>query len=75
MMVVSYIHSKLDLVEYYIAIMENPNMIKKYNIPHTLSQLKAIRLRLLDLRKAALKQKIPERNRHVLVSWPDGYEG
>lgn len=75
MMVISYIHSKLDLVEYYIAIMENPKTAKKYDIPHTLQQLKILKLRLLELRKDALKQKIPERNKNILVAWPSGYEG
>ena len=75
MMVISYLHSKLDLVEYYISILENKKTARKYNIPHTLSQLQNLRKRLLQLREIALKFKIPEKNKHVLVSWPEGYEG
>jgi hypothetical protein len=75
MLVISYIHSKLDLVEYYIAIMKDPKTIKKYDIPHTLTQLEGIRQRLLELRQIALKYKIPERNKNILVAWPTGYEG
>ena len=75
MMVISYLHSKLDLVEYYISILENKKTARKYNIPHTLSQLQNLRKRLLQLREIALKFKIPEKNKHMLVSWPEGYEG
>lgn len=75
MMIISYIHSKIDLVEYYISILQNPKLSKKYDIPHTMIQLKALRMRLYDLRKAALKQKIPERNKDILVMWPKGYDG
>lgn len=75
MMIVSYIHSKLDLVEYYISIMENPKLSKKYNIPHSLNQLYDVKKRLLLLRKTAIEYKIPERNKGILVSWPSGYEG
>lgn len=75
MMVVSYIHSKLDLVEYYISIMENPKIARKYNIPHSLDQLYNLKKRLLLLRKTAIEYRLPERNRDILISWPTGYEG
>jgi len=75
MMIVSYIHSKLDLVEYYISIMENPKLSRKYSIPHSLTQLYDLKKRLLLLRKMALEFKIPERNKNILVAWPIGYEG
>lgn len=75
MMIVSYIHSKLDLVEYYISIMENPKLSRKYNIPHSINQLYELKKRLLILRKTALEYRIPERNKGILVAWPSGYEG
>ena len=75
MMVISYIHSKLDLVEYYISIMKNEKVSKKYDIPHSLNQLEGLRQRLLELRQVALKFKIPEKNKGILVAWPTGYEG
>lgn len=76
MLIVSYIHSKIDMVEYYISILENPKMSKKYYIPHTLSQLQDIRKRLYQLREIALKFKIPERNKKLLVNWGyDEYNG
>ena len=75
MMIVSYIHSKLDLVEYYISIMENPVLAKKYVIPHSLNQLYDMKKRLLQLREIALKYRIPERNKNIMVAWPTNYEG
>lgn len=75
MMIVSYIHSKLDLTEYYISILENPKLARKYNIPHSLNQLYELKKRLLFLRKMALEYRIPERNKGILVAWPTGYEG
>ena len=75
MMVISYIHSKLDMVDYYISILEDPKLSKKYSIPHNLNQLYDMRKRLYQLREIALKFRIPERNRHMLVSWGDVYDG
>lgn len=75
MMLVSYIHSKIDEVEYYISILENPSISKKYNIPHSIDQLQHMKKRLLLLRDAVLKYRIPERNKGILVAWPAGYEG
>lgn len=76
MIVMSYIHSKLDLVDYYISLLENPSLAKKYGIPHTLPQLRAIKQKLLDYRKLALRFKIPEKDLStILVSYPTGYEG
>lgn len=75
MMIISYLHSKLDMVEYYISILENPKYAKRYRIPHTLQQLYDMKKRLLLLRKNILEYKIPLRDRTVLVSWPTGYSG
>ena len=75
MMLISYLHSKLDLVNYYISIMENPSLYKKYSIPHTLDQLYSIKKELLRAREEILRYKIPERNKGILVAWPSGYEG
>lgn len=75
MMLISYIHSKLDLVEYYISILSDPKLAKKYIIPHTMDNLLNTKKRLLQLRDMVLKFKIPERNKGILVAWPVGYEG
>lgn len=75
MMIVSYIHSKLDIVDYYITILSNPKIAKKYSIPYTIDELNKLKLRLDNLRKIAINFKIPERNKNILVAWPSGYEG
>ena len=75
MMIVSYIHSKLDIVEYYISILKDPKLSKKYSVPHTIDQLEAIKKRLLQSRINAISFKIPERQRGLLIAWPDKYEG
>lgn len=75
MMIVSYIHTKLDMVEYYISIVENPRLAKKFDVPHTLAQLYDMKKRLLMYRTEAIKAKIPEKNKGILVAWPTGYEG
>lgn len=75
MMIISYIHHKLDLVDYYIEIMSNPKTAARYNIPHTLPQLIKIKNILTEYRIQALKQPLPLKNRGLLVSWADGYEG
>lgn len=75
MMIISYIHHKLDLVDYYIEIMSNPKTAARYNIPHTLPQLIKIKNTLTEYRIQALKQPLPLKNRGLLVSWADGYEG
>ena len=75
MMIISYIHHKLDLVDYYIEIMSNPKTAARYNIPHTLPQLIKIKNILTEYRIQALKQPLPLKNKGLLVSWADGYEG
>lgn len=75
MMIISYIHHKLDLVDYYIEIMSNPKTAARYNIPHTLPQLIKIKNTLTEYRIQALKQPLPLKNSGLLVSWADGYEG
>lgn len=75
MMIISYIHHKLDLVDYYIEILSNEKTARKYSIPHTIQQLMKIKNILLDYRIKALKQPLPVKNRGLLVSWADGYEG
>lgn len=75
MMIVTYITSKLDLVNYYLSILEDPKASKKYVVPHTKSQLIEFKNRLELLREKAINYKLPERDKNILVKWPQGYEG
>lgn len=76
MMVVSYLHSKLDMVEYYIAILNNPKQAKKFNIPYSLKELEDLKTYLNELITDAINFKLPDRLRGgLLVAWPEGFEG
>lgn len=75
LMILSYINSKLDLCDYYITIINDKNLSKKYDVPQSLTSLLAIRKRLLISKKKAFAQKIPTRIDDVHVFYPTGYEG
>lgn len=75
MMVISYLHSKLDLVNYYISLLNNPKLSKKYNIPHTIEELESMKRHLLKSREMILNFKIPERTKGLYIAWPENYEG
>ena len=74
MMIVSYIHSKLDIVNYYISILESPQYSKKYNVPHSLDELYSIKKTLEDAKNKAMTTKFVTQ-KHFYVTYPDGYEG
>lgn len=76
MMLVSYIHSKMDMVDYYISLLKNPKQSKKYEIPHTLKELEDLKSYLNKMINETINTKLPDRLRGgLLVAWPDGYEG
>lgn len=76
MMVVSYLHSKLDMVNYYIALLNNPKQAKRYSIPHSLKELEDLKTYLNGLITEAINAKLPDKLRGgILVAWPDGFEG
>jgi Ca2+-binding EF-hand superfamily protein len=75
MMLISYLHSKLDTIDYYLSILNNPNMAKKYSVPHSKEQLLNMRELLEVYRMKILKYKIPDRKKGLLVQWAPGYEG
>lgn len=76
MMLVSYIHSKLDNIDYYIALLKNPKQSRKYNIPHSLKELEELRVYLYKMLNEVINMKLPDRlNNGLLIAWPEGYEG
>lgn len=75
LMILSYINSKLDLCDYYITIINDKNLSKKYDVPQSLTSLLDIRKRLLISKKKAFAQKIPTRVDDIYVFYPTGYEG
>ena len=76
LMIVSYINSKMDMVDYYLSILKNPETARKYRVPHTIPELEGMRKALFGFKEQALKVVVRERPTDVvLVSYPAGYEG
>jgi hypothetical protein len=73
MMIVSYIYSKLEMVEYYIQLIDSQN--PHYYVPHSKDSLEQMRNRLLKYREAAINFKIPEIDYRVNIMYPAGFEG
>ena len=73
MMLISYIYSKIEIVDYYLSIISSNN--RKYSVPHSKESLLQIRERLARYRDIVISQKIPEINYGISIQWPTGYEG
>ena len=74
MMLVSYIYSKLDLIDYYISIIDNN--IPKYIVPHSKQSLIEMKQQLLRIKDEIIAYQIPEVKYGVyLGDYPAGYEG
>lgn len=74
LMLLSYTNSKLELCNYYLEILYNPEIAKKYIVPNGKNQLLRFRLQLNNLREKIINYKIPKKDDFV-VFYPDGYEG
>lgn len=76
MLLINYIHTKLDMVEYYINILKSPKYSKRYDVPHSMDELLRFKTRLESLRDYVLSVKIPDYRGYVLnIAYPPGYEG
>lgn len=75
MMILSYINSKIELAEYYIGILQDKKLSKKYKVPHSLENLFRIKAQLEKLREKALNKSISPKDRDIIVYYPNGYEG
>ena len=74
MMIVSYINSKIELVQYYLGILEDPKSAKKYKVPHTKSQLTMMLDVLYRSKELAINKKLQGDTR-IITIYPEGYEG
>jgi hypothetical protein len=74
-MISSYCINKLELVEWYIALLEAGS--KKYIVPQSKAQLENIRSQLLACHKDIMAVKITNpSNRPIIdIKYPKGYEG
>lgn len=75
MMILSYINSKLELVEYYIGILSDKKLSKKYKVPHSMEKLIQIKAYLEKLREKALSIQVGKKEKDIIVYYPSGYEG
>lgn len=73
MLLISYIYSKIDTIDYYIAIIDSNT--SKYTVPHSKEFLLDIKSKLLSIKDEVLQYKIPGVNYGVYINYPEGYEG
>ena len=73
MMIVSYIYSKLDAIDYYLSIIDSKN--PRYVIPHSRESLVSMRNALEKYKNDAITRKLPEINYGITIQYPIGYEG
>lgn len=75
LLLVSYIYSKLDIVNYYLSILENPKYLEKYDVPHSREELLFYQKRLNELRDEVLNKPIEPVRYGLTIMYPTGYEG
>lgn len=75
MLLVSYIHNKLDRAQFYLDILDDPEASKKYNVPHSRQYLETVRDKLIKLRDQVLRYRVPTRTNDIIIQYPSGYEG
>ena len=75
MMISSYCLSKLELVNWYLELLEVGS--KKYIVPQSKEHLEMVRDQLMACHKAIMGVKITPPNERPLISvnYPKGYEG
>lgn len=75
MMISSYCLSKIEIVEWYIELLEVGS--KKYIVPHTKPYLESLRTQLLACFKKIMEVKIINPNSRPIIDiqYPKGYEG
>lgn len=75
MMISSYCLGKLELVNWYIELLEVGS--KKYIVPQSKAYLETIRDQLIECHKEIMKTKIinPKDRPIVDIKYPKGYEG
>lgn len=75
MMIASYCLGKLEIVEWYIELLEVGS--KKYIVPHSLPYLQSVRTQLLQCYANIMKVKIvnPHERPLINIPYPKNYEG
>lgn len=74
MIIVSYAFSKLEIIDWYIELLEVGS--RNYIVPHTKSQLEGIRVQLIAAIKKIMDTPVPKLDRPIIdIKYPKGYEG
>lgn len=75
MMISSYCLGKLELVNWYIELLEVGS--KKYIVPQSKAYLETVRDQLMECHKEIMKTKItnPKDRPIIDIKYPEGYEG
>lgn len=75
MMISSYCLSKLELVNWYIELLEVGS--KKYIVPQSKAYLETVRDQLMECHKHIMRVKITSPNERLIIDikYPKGYEG
>ena len=73
LLAISYIHNKLDTVEFYLECLHAKNT--KYEVPHTEEYLTAYKEKLILLLKRAVSVKIVPKTYGLTIQYPEGYDG
>jgi len=75
MMIASYCANKLELVEWYIELLESGS--DQYIVPQNKAYLEKVRDQLAECHKAIMRTRIAKRkqNSWLDVNYPEGYEG
>lgn len=74
MMIASYCLSKLDIVEWYIELIDTGS--SKYIVPHNREYLTSVRTQLLACYKKIMDTPIPKADRPIIsIPYPDKYQG
>ena len=74
LMIVSYAQSKLDMVNWYLELLEVGS--KKYIVPHTAAHLNGVKGQIEAAIQAIMAKPIPTPSDSIItVNYPKGYEG
>lgn len=72
-LLVSYIHDKLSVIDYYLDILDSNN--PKYEVYNSKEELLRMRNKLESYLSAVMEKKIPEFSYNFFVKYPEGFEG
>ena len=73
MLLISYIYSKLDIINYYISIIDSGN--GKIRVPNSREELINMSRKLEKIKEEILDYRIPDTSYGLFIQYPEGYEG